>query len=389
MHIHFDLSPVVHRKAGLATYARQLANELVRNDTRNSYSAFYYGREIVEPLRAPLDTLPIKNVAWNARRWRMTVALRTLMRLPMDSRILPRTSEPTIFHATEHLLPPLNGARSVFTFHDAIYALFPQYHLRMNLLYLGQMMPRFLRRADHIIAVSECSKRDAMRLYGVPEQKISVIYEGVDASFAPVTDAVELQRVRQKYNLPQRFILYLGTIEPRKNLPTLFAAYRQLRDAGVCAAGELVVAGRKGWLYESTFNAARALRLEGDIRFTDYIAREDMNALLSAARVFAFPSIYEGFGLPPLEAMACGAPVVCSNTSSLPEVVGDAALTVDPMDVGALAHAIQHALTDDSAYQTLRAKGHARAAQFTWRKAAAQTARVYAQVRAHDATPAQ
>ncbi|HEY6042653.1 MAG TPA: glycosyltransferase, partial [Anaerolineae bacterium] len=201
MRICLDLSPVVHRQAGLATYARNIAEHLLQIDRANSYSAFFFAQEETR-LPPPLDELPYRNIPWGARRWRLTVALDHILK-----RNMARAFEGVdLFHATEHLLPPL-PCRSVFTFHDAIYALFPQYHLPLNYWYLKIMMPRFLKRADAIIAVSECSKRDAMRLYNVAQDKIRVIYEGVNPAYHPIADRAELERVRTKYHLPDRLLL--------------------------------------------------------------------------------------------------------------------------------------------------------------------------------------
>ncbi|MBM3134809.1 MAG: glycosyltransferase family 4 protein, partial [Chloroflexi bacterium] len=321
MRICLDLSPVVQRKAGLGTYAQRLAEHLLAVDRENVYSAFHYGRTVQEPLRPPLDALPRRVVPWNARPWRLGVAARHVLGLHMDSTF----PDVDIFHATEHLLPPLRGVRTVFTFHDAIYALFPQYHLPMNRLFLGSMMPRFLRRADAIVTVSECSKRDAVRLYGIDPARIRVIYEGVDARFRPVTDPARLAQVRARYALPESYILYVGTIEPRKNLVALLEAFSAIYNRQSAIGNrQLVIGGKKGWLYESFFSRLRELGLEGEMILPGYIADEDLPAMYSAASVFVFPSLYEGFGLPPLEAMACGTPVVCSNASSLPEVCGEA-----------------------------------------------------------------
>ncbi len=376
MHICLDLSPVVHRKAGLGTYAQRLAEHLLAVDRENTYSAFHYGRTVKEPLRPPLDALPRRVVPWGARPWRLGVAARHFLGLNMDSTF----QDVDLFHATEHLLPPLRGVRTVFTFHDAIYALFPQYHLPLNRLFLGLMMPRFLRRADAIIAVSECSKRDAVRLYGIDPARIGVIYEGVDARFRPVTDPARLAQVRARYNLPERYVLYVGTIEPRKNLTTLLEAWSKIRISNFEFRNSLVIGGKTGWLYEGFFARLRELGLEDEVLLPGYIADEDLPAVYSAASVFVFPSLYEGFGLPPLEAMACGTPVVCSSASSLPEVCDEAALLVEPTDVPALIQAMSRVLSDAPLRATLRARGLAQAAQFTWERTARETLAVYREV---------
>ncbi|MBI5032963.1 MAG: glycosyltransferase family 4 protein [Chloroflexi bacterium] len=370
MRIAIDISPVVHRKAGLATYARNLTEHLLCLDQENSYRAFHYG-QANEPLPASLASLPCVTVLWGARRWRLTVAAQYFFGGTLDRTL----GTVDIFHATEHLLPSLRSAHTVFTFHDAIYALFPEYHLPLNKLFLGAMMPRFLRRADAIIAVSECSKRDAIRLYNVPAEKITVIPEGIHQTLQPVNDSNRLAEIRAHYSKHQPYILFVSTIEPRKNIAALVDAVKILRAQGF--PHRLLIAGRKGWLYQSTFDHVKQAGMDSEIDFLDYVPDADLPALYSACDAFVFPSLYEGFGLPPLEAMACGAPVICSNTSSLPEVVGDAALQVNPRDVNEIAAAITRVLNDATLRDELCAKSLARAAQFSWERTARETLSIY------------
>ena len=392
--VTLDLSPVVHHKAGLATYAQHLGEALIQSHSIDlSLRAFSYGGggTAAHPLNQPLASLAHTRVRWGARRWRLTVAVRTFAKLWMDATVgihhgnandPPSTGR--VFHATEHLLPPLRTARSVFTFHDGIYALFPQFHLRLNLWFLNLMMPRFLRQANRIIAVSECSRRDCIRLYNVPQSKITVIHEAADPKWRPIDTSDALDLVRRKYGVPSRFMLFLATIEPRKNIGTILEAMQVMVAQSIDLASDdlpvLVVAGRKGWLYEPLFAKVAELALTQRVIFTGYVPDQDAVALMNAATLFVFPSLYEGFGLPALEAMACGTPVVCSDTSSLPEVVGDAAVTVSPTDVAALAAALQSVWSRPDVRAGLRARGLARAATFSWERAAAQTANVYREV---------
>jgi len=372
MNICLDLSPVVHQKAGLASYARELATHLLQMDPGISWSAFHYDRHPPVPLPGPLDALPKYVIPWGAYRWRLTTALRHFLGLNMD-RFFAGVD---LFHATEHLLPRFSKVRTVFTLHDLIFLFHPETHKPMNRWFLTLMMPRFLRAADAVIAVSECTKRDAIRFYGIPEEKITVIYEGVNPRFRPASPEA-IRAVREKYGLPERFILYVGTIEPRKNLTTLLEAFHYLLGGHDL---RLVIVGKKGWLYEGFFRCLRDLGLEDRLIFTGYVPDEDLPAIYSAADLFVFPSLYEGFGLPVLEAMACGTPVVCSNTSSLPEVAGDAALLVDPTDVRALARVMERVLTDETLRASLRVKGIERARRFSWEDAAQKTLEVYQRV---------
>jgi glycosyltransferase involved in cell wall biosynthesis len=237
------------------------------------------------------------------------------------------------------------------------------------------MMPRFLARADKIICVSESTRRDALHFYALPPETVVVIPEGVEPHFQAITDPAQLDVIRAKYKLPIRFILYVSTIEPRKNLITLLEAYAVLRRS-LPEVG-LVIAGGKGWLYEGFFDRLRTLGLEPQVTLTGFVPEADLPALLSCAEVFAYPSVFEGFGLPPLEAMACGVPVVASNASSIPEVVGEAGLLIEPKDVAAWIEALSGVLLNPALRDDLRTRGLKRAARFTWEAAARQTLAVY------------
>ncbi|MGH2521886.1 MAG: glycosyltransferase family 4 protein [Anaerolineales bacterium] len=377
MRITLDLSPAVHRHAGLGRYSHELLAALVALDKANDYATFYYAPRGAEKPAPPLDQLPARALRLPAKPWRMSVLLADFLGLALDH-WLPPTD---LFHATDHLLPPLRRARTVFTIHDLIYRFFPEHHLPLNRWYLTLMLPRFMRRADAIIAVSEHTRRDVVRLMRIPPEKITVIHEGVNPNYRPLADEAELARVRAKYNLPEHFILFFGTIEPRKNLLMLLEAYRVLlaRDTPM---PDLVIAGRRGWLYQPVFQCVSELGLQRRVQFTEWVAEGDAPGLMNAAEVFVYPSVYEGFGLPPLEALACGTPVLCSNASSLPEVVGDASLLLPPGDPAAWTEALSRVLSDSALRADLRTRGPARARQFTWEAAARKTLEVYEQVMA-------
>ncbi|MGE5140146.1 MAG: glycosyltransferase family 4 protein, partial [Rudaea sp.] len=306
MRITVDISPAVHRHAGLGRYASELLSALAATDSADRFCGFYYAPRGERP-DPPLDRIPSHSIRLPAKPWRMSVLLATLSRVSMD-RWLPSAD---VFHATDHLLPPLKNSRTVFTIHDLIFRFFPEYHLPLNRWFLTLMLPRFMRQANAVIAVSENTRRDVERLMNVPGGKIHVVYEGVSPLFHPVHEQEGLAAVRAKYDLPQSFILSVGTIEPRKNLPMLFEAYRALLERDR-SAPLLVVVGRKGWLYQPVFDKLRELGLVERVRFADWVEGQDLPAVMSAASIFVFPSLYEGFGLPPLEAMACGTPVMSS-----------------------------------------------------------------------------
>ncbi len=369
MRICLDVSAAVHRRAGIGRYVGELAAALAAADGEYEYTLFY-NRASEAVLAPPLDCLPRLTSGLADKPWRLRVLLAQLARAPQD----PLFPGVDLFHATDHLLPYLARVASVFTLYDLTVRLHPEAHTALNRWFLTLMLPRFLRRASAVVAISECTRRDAARLYGLDEATIRVVPGGVHPRFHPAEPEAS-RAVRRKYALPERMILYVGTLEPRKNLATLLEAYRALKDGGISHG--LVIAGKAGWRYQATFRRLTQLGLEGEVILPGYIADEDLPALYSAADLFAFPSLYEGFGLPVLEAMACGTPVVCSNASSLPEVAGDAAILLDPRDAGAWARTMGRVLADPALAAELRARGLARATRFTWAACAQAMREVY------------
>jgi len=367
-----DLSAAAHERAGLGRYAASLARAILSEGVR--LSAFVNDVR-GSRLPGPLGDLPTFSAGMPRRRWRLRAAV-SYLGLPGPDRVFAGID---LFHATEHLLPRLAHVRSVFTLHDLAYLRVPQHHLPRNRIYLRAMMPRFLRRADRIIAVSEYTRRDAIDAYQIDPGKIAVVPEGVDERFTPGLPRERLADVRRRYGLPERFVLCVGTIEPRKNLPTLLRAYAAMLRSGASDVG-LVIAGGEGWLVRPFFEELRSLGLEDRVVLTGHVPDDDLPALLTASTVFAFPSEFEGFGLPPLEAMACGVPVVSSNAASLPEVVGDAGLLLPPHDVGSWTTSLRRLLDDADLRARLRKRGLVQAGRFSWANAARQTLEVYRSV---------
>jgi len=277
-------------------------------------------------------------------------------------------------------IPPLrvNGFKSVITVHDLAFLRWPHFMTADSARYYGQV-DQAVERSDAIIAVSESTKDDLVRLLGVPPEKITVVYEAADPVYRPMPREEAWASLKSKYPLPDEFILFVGTIEPRKNIGTLLRAYRRLRDDYKVTAG-LVLVGAVGWLSDQVFEDVEQLGLKDHVTFLGRVENGNLVYLYNVARCLAHPAHYEGFGLTPLEAMACGTPVVASNVSSVPEVTGDAALLVDPNSDEALAVALQRVLTDDALWASLREKGLARARTFSWERAAEHTVAVYHRV---------
>jgi glycosyltransferase involved in cell wall biosynthesis len=276
-------------------------------------------------------------------------------------------------------IPPFRGRfKSIITIHDLAFLHYPHFLTRESARYYGGI-DQAVRRAHHVIAVSESTRRDITNLLGVPDDRITVIYEAADPHYRPLDRGEALRFVRQRFGLPERFILFVSTIEPRKNVQGLLRAYAQFLDDYKLDVG-LVLAGAEGWLFEEVFELVEELGLQRACRFLGKVSPEDLPYLYNAARCLAHPAFYEGFGLTPLEAMACGTPAVVSNVSSLPEVVGDAALLVDPDDEEGLIVALWRLMTDDDLWAELREKGLQRARAFSWEKTARRTLEVYRKV---------
>jgi len=264
----------------------------------------------------------------------------------------------------------------VVTIHDLGYHYYPEAHTLSQNLYLRWSTRFNARRATAILADSQATRRDLMALYQVPAERIHVVYPGRDETLAPVRDPALLAAVRARYGLADRYLLYVGTLHPRKNLVRLIRAFARLLASGSSEGApgtlQLVLAGQKGWLTADILAEVDRMRLGDRVVLTGFVPDSDLAALLSGAQAFLFPPLYEGFGLPILEAMACGIPVVCSNSSSLPEVAGEAALLVDPMDIDALAAAMQRVLVDEGLRQELVQRGFAQISAFSWRRCAAE-----------------
>lgn len=277
------------------------------------------------------------------------------------------------------------SGKCVTIIHDIAFLTYPETVAKRTRQWLGKNLKIYCQRADVILTVSEFSRQEIHHYLEIPPEKIHVVYNGVDPEqYHPDYSEGRIQEAKAKYNIPGSYILYLGTLEPRKNIETLIRAYQRLLTAGLSRFGQnlsafpkLVLAGKKGWLYDSIFQLVKEFHLENQVIFTGYVDESDAAPLLCGARMFIFPSLYEGFGIPPLEAMACGTPVIVSDCASLPEVVGDAGLLVPPTDIEKLAESMNRLLKDDQLHVALREAGLKRAGQFTWKASAKKLVQIY------------
>lgn len=275
--------------------------------------------------------------------------------------------------------PVSRNCRKVVTFHDLSFKRYPQYFSRRKRIWQIFLIDALkeARRANKIIAVSESTKSDLINLYHLRPEKIKIIYSGVGAQFKPIGGEQKIKNdLRRKYRLPDKFILYFGTIEPRKNIIGLIKAFEIFKNYANRSELKLVLAGALGWLYKDIVKTARASKYHQDIIFTGFIEERDKLYLYNLAELFVYPSFFEGFGFPPLEAMACGLPVIVSHNSSLPEVVGDAALMVDPYRLNEIAWAMNEILTNGATRARMIKKGFSQIQKFSWQKCAEETLEV-------------
>ena len=362
--IAIDAHMVGTHETGNETYIRGLVGGLHTVDAYNAYLLYTTDPALLPPR--------LVNGRFQPRR------ISPGGNIPRVGYAMPRAARHDhldLLHVT-YTLPPFLRCRTVVTVHDISYAFFPQAFSRRDRLLLSVAVPSSMRRADRVITVSESARRDIIRHYRIAEHKIVAIPEAAEEHFTPIRACDDLARVRTRYQLPERYILAVGNLQPRKNLRRLIEAFAFLKGAERVPQ-RLVLVGKGLWRESEIFDDIRARGLEGEIIATGYVPDADLPALYSAADVFVYPSLYEGFGLPPLEAMACGTPVIASTASSLPEVVGDAALLVDPLHTGELVMALRRVLTDGALHQHLASAGVVRAAHFSWAETARRTLAVY------------
>jgi glycosyltransferase involved in cell wall biosynthesis len=369
MRIALDALPLTAAKTGVGHYTDALAAGLARAYPDHQYDLispfeFNFDYNGDRPKNLNKQVIPVRSIF---RKW-------WLLGLPS----LLRIYQVDVFHGTNYYVPLFSPCPTVVTIHDL--SLFTQSHTheRASVKRGKLRIPIMARRARMIIAPSEWTRREIVERLRVSPDKIRVIYEAAREGMEPLPPHL-CQPALDKYRIRRPYLLYVGTIEPRKNLLTLLRAYDELLRT-TTRRPQLALCGGRGWLDDEVFNLVEELKLQDQVRFTGYVDDADLPALYSAAEAFVYPSFYEGFGLPPLEAMACGAPVITSDVSSLPEVVGKAGLTHDPNDARALTEAMAKLLGDETAREHFRREGLKQAAKFSWQRAACETQSVYDEV---------
>jgi glycosyltransferase involved in cell wall biosynthesis len=375
MHIAIDYTAAIRQRAGIGNYVRRLVDAILEQDSANKYTLLTSGRPTqermfptAENVRGRSMYIPDRylNIIWY--RWR----------LPLYANYF--SGQVDIYHGPDFALPPTSKKlRKVVTVHDLAFLDYPAYAVPELAAYLKKVVPAAVEAADVVCTVSSEVSRSLIKHFQTPREKLTVIPNGVSPYFQRINDPVLLGATAHKYGLKHPLVLGVGTLEPRKNHSGLIKAFYQAqKKAGGPAM--LALAGGKGWLYDETRQLVEELKLEKRVKFLGRVSDLELVTLYSLADVFAFPSFAEAFGVPPLEAMACGAPVITSSTSSLPEVVGDAALLIDPHNSDELSHAITRILENQELQEELRQKGYARVKQYTWTESARKMLSVYQQL---------
>lgn len=369
--IAIDYTPAIEQGGGIGRYVRELTAALAALDRKTEYRLFVSGAS------RPLPPPPAANFVWKptliSPRWLARVWHRA--RMPIPAEVF--TGQIGLFHATDFVLPPtLPATRTLLTVHDLSFVRVPQAASPSLQAYLNRAVPRSVNMADHILADSQATKDDLLALYGTAADKITVLYSGVGSRFQRITDVAVLRQMRAKYGLTGiSYLLSVGTVQPRKNYSRVVRALAGLRQRGYDL--HYAIVGGKGWLEAEMRQTIAETGLEDAVHLPGFVDDDDLPALYSAARALVIPSLYEGFGLPILEAMACGTPVITSNLSSLPEVAGAAGVLVNPLDIGAIEAAILRIESDSHYRAFLIDAGYQQARQFTWEKSARQLKSIY------------
>lgn len=372
MRIGIDATPITNR-SGTGYYTQKLVEFLGRADGENEYVIFCPTGYRTHLEHAGMFDYPNFQIieVWNGNQVSQLVWKQ--IQLPRQVRTLGIE----MFHFPAFVASLRIDIPWVVTVHDLCYFLFPETFSRIKLPYYRYFIPRSVRRSDAVISDSDSTRRDILEHFRTEKAVVETIHLGVDpVLFYQISDEARREQVRSKYSLPKNFVLYVGTLEPRKNIPRLIRAFNK----GIVCRGrpyDLVIAGRKGWLFDDIFREVNALNLASRVHFPGHIRSDELAILYSMARAFAYPSLYEGFGLPCLESMSCGTPVIASDRSSLPEVVGECALLVDPLSTDSIADALTKICSDDACHERLSEGGVQRASRFSWLSTAIKTVEVY------------
>ena len=373
MKVAIDVRTINKPRSGVGHYVTNLIREFQKIDKENSYCLISNNGEF----EAEFASRPnFENYrTWISNENHLVGDLWESFYLPG---LLQRKGV-SVFHGPAFMIPlRFSGFRTVVTIHDIVAFIKPETVPLKYALYMRFLIGLVVRKADRVITPSESTKQDLIDRLKVPEEKIEVVYEAVSDEFKPWSGPGRAEQVKRKFGIRDRYMLFVGNLEPRKNLVRLMRAFERARDR-LGGAYQLVISGKKGWLYKDILTTYEQVN-RGDVILTSYVSDKDLVDLYRSADMFVFPTLYEGFGLPVLEAMGCGAPVITSSVSSIPEIAGDAAVLVDPLDIGQISEAMVEVAFSEALRANLREKGLRQAAGFTWTKTAERTLEIYRSV---------
>ena len=375
--IGIDISRTIEEATGVGYYAKNLVHALAKVDAENDYllyGIFYdcfpkHWKQALIPKSRNFRLHQRNSLSWFARKkWENGGKYKEKLLGKID-----------LLHSTAYTMPPVSKPKVVVTIHDLSCFVYPQCHTEANYQFVIRNVHPAARRADFLIADSENTRREIIRFLHVPEEKIKVIHLAAGDAFHENVSPESIARIRNKYRIEKPYFFAVGSIEPRKNLASALIAFKALLEIRRIDH-QFVITGGKGWENESFYRLLKKLKIDDYLVFTGYVPEKDLPALYQGAEVFVYPSFYEGFGLPVLEAMSSGTPVITSNTSSLPEVAGDAAILVNPAEIFELYEAMEALVTSPSLREDLKRKGLEQSKKFTWEKTARQTLEVYRNV---------
>ncbi|MBU4480620.1 glycosyltransferase family 4 protein [Patescibacteria group bacterium] len=370
MRIAIDLITITGKNAGLQSYAKQLVEGLAKVDNENEYILLINSRakKIFSINQSNFKNIFIRTPKRFIGIWEQIYFPFVQFLKGVD-----------LLHSPVSAVPIVAPCKTVLTIHDLTFKIYPKTMQWWDRFYWNFFITQGVKRVERIITDSINTKKDLIKYYNIQKNKVSVIPLCCSSQYYMSSNDLFLNEIKQKYNINKPYILFVGTLEPRKNISILLKAFNIAKQKGKLKHS-LVIVGRKGWLFDDIFQIVKNLRMENDVIFTDFVPDEDLPSFYHRAELFIYPSMYEGFGLPPLEAMACGTPVITSNSSSLPEVVGDAGILIDPKDVNAFASAIVRVLNNEELKIELAKKGKLRAQRFTTEKMAYKTIKIYKKI---------
>lgn len=357
----------IPQRLGSGQVAYELLKNLEKLDKKNKYTILLSS--------APLVDMPLEREGWNYKILKPN-RLRTQIAIPFA--LYTSKQKPDFIYSPTHYIPRFSPVKRVVTIFDLAYLHFPDLFNKGDLWKLINWTKFSILNADHIITISQFSKKDIIKQYKIKSDKITVAYPGLDPDiFHKITNDEKINNVTKKYNIHKNYILYIGTLQPRKNLIRLIEAFRKIEGMELVIVGKGSGEGRSGWMYEDILKKPKELGIEEKVIFTGFVPKDDLPYLLSGATSFVLPSLWEGFGIPLLEAMACGTPVISSNVSSLPEVVGKAGLLVNPQSADQIEQAIRVVSFDKKLRRDLIKKGFEQAKKFSWKKMAQEVLKVF------------